>query len=83
MWDGGPPIDPDERQAIFERGVRGRSGAQRPGTGLGLALARDLALALGGNLELLPSPAVVDPALPSAGNAFRLSLPLPASPPGH
>jgi hypothetical protein len=83
VWDGGPPIDADERQAIFERGVRGRRGAQRPGTGLGLALARDLAVALGGTLELLPSPATVNPALPGAGNAFRLSLPAPASPPGQ
>jgi signal transduction histidine kinase len=78
VWDAGPPIDADERQAIFERGVRGRRGAQRPGTGLGLALARDLAVALGGTLELLPSPATVNPALPGAGNAFRLSLPAPA-----
>lgn len=83
VWDGGPPIDADERLAIFERGVRGRSGAQRPGTGLGLALARDLALALGGTLELLPSPAAANPSLPSAGNAFCLSLPASASPPGR
>lgn len=83
VWDGGPPIDADERQTIFDRGVRGRRGAQRPGTGLGLALARDLAVALGGTLELLPSPATVNAALPGAGNAFRLSLPAPASPPGR
>jgi signal transduction histidine kinase len=81
VWDGGPPIEPDERQAIFERGVRGRSGRARPGTGLGLALARDLARALGGSLELVESPAAVSAELPERGNAFRLSL--PASPPGR
>lgn len=81
VWDGGPPIEADERQAIFERGVRGRSGRQRPGTGLGLALARDLAGALGGRLELLDSPALVAAELPERGNAFRLSL--PASAPGR
>jgi len=81
VWDGGPPIEAEERQSIFERGVRGRRGALRPGTGLGLALARDLAVALGGSLELLPSPAALNPSLPAAGNAFRLSLPAPAPPP--
>ena len=45
------------------------------------ALARDLARALGGSLELLESPALVAAELPAAGNAFRLSL--PASPPGR
>jgi signal transduction histidine kinase len=75
VWDGGPPIDAEERQVIFERGVRGRRGRQRPGTGLGLALARDLARSLGGTLELLPAPAMVAPGLPPQGNAFRLSLP--------
>jgi signal transduction histidine kinase len=81
VWDGGPPIEADERQAIFERGVRGRSGRQRSGTGLGLALARDLARGLGGRLELLASPAAASAALPAVGNAFRLSL--PASAPGR
>jgi signal transduction histidine kinase len=81
VWDAGPPIEADEREAIFARGVRGRSGSQRPGTGLGLALARDLAGALGGSLELLLSPAAVAEGLPERGNAFRLSL--PSSPPGR
>jgi signal transduction histidine kinase len=75
VWDGGPPIPAEEREAIFGRGVRGSAGRQRPGTGLGLALARDLARQLGGELELLPSPASLDSALPLQGNVFRLSLP--------
>jgi signal transduction histidine kinase len=88
LWDGGPRIDPSERETIFERGVRGSTGLQRPGTGLGLSLAKDLALGLGGELELVIPPAVIDPLLPQEGNAFRLSLPPAASlprpgPPHH
>lgn len=75
LWDGGRAIEAGEREAIFERGVRGSSGAAVPGTGLGLALARDLARHLGGELELICPPATIDPALPSTGNAFQLTLP--------
>jgi signal transduction histidine kinase len=82
VWDGGMPIAEEEQERIFQRGVRGRQSQGKPGTGLGLALARDLARHLGGNLELVIPPALVDPELPSRGNAFRLSLPAsPESPP--
>ena len=83
VWDSGPEIPADERQGIFERGVRGSTGQHRPGTGLGLALARDLARNLGGDLELLVPPQRLDPTasqLPELGNAFRLRLPWPARP---
>ena len=80
VWDGGSPIPEAERQLIFERGIRGSQGADLPGTGLGLALARDLARSLGGELELLIPPAAAAPELPAAGNAFRLRL--PPGPPG-
>jgi signal transduction histidine kinase len=46
--DGGPGVPEELGQRIFERAVSGRSG-----TGLGLALARDLAEAGGGRLELV------------------------------
>jgi signal transduction histidine kinase len=75
VWDGGAAIDATERQAIFERGVRGSRGLPLPGTGLGLALARDLARSLGGDLELLIPPRLVAAGLPAEGNAFRLRLP--------
>jgi len=81
VWDGGPAIDPAERERIFERGMRGERGRQLPGTGLGLALARDLARGLQGELALVIPPCAVDPALPEQGNAFRLTLPRPATRP--
>ena len=78
VWDGGAAIASDEQDIIFERGRRGSAGSALPGTGLGLALARDLAQRLGGDLSLLIPPCRVDSALPANGNAFCLSLP-PAS----
>lgn len=80
VWDGGPAIAAAERDAIFERGVRGERGQTIAGTGLGLALARDLAEAMGATLELVVPAAAVAPGLPDPGNAFCLSLPpsLPA-----
>ncbi|MFZ0407900.1 MAG: HAMP domain-containing sensor histidine kinase [Cyanobium sp.] len=88
VWDGGSAIPAEERELIFERGRRGSSGLQRPGTGLGLALARDLARGLGGELVLVIPPSGSDPSLPDQGNAFRLSLPpglqsAAAPAPGH
>ena len=75
VWDGGAAIPAAERELIFERGRRGSTGLERPGTGLGLALARDLARSLGGELLLLVPPSLSDPSLPPQGNAFQLSLP--------
>ena len=75
VWDGGPPIDAEERQAIFQRGVRGERSQGRTGSGLGLALARELAHQLGGELRLVQPPCAFDPGLPAVGNAFCLDLP--------
>jgi signal transduction histidine kinase len=75
VWDGGEPIAAGERERIFEPGERGSSGTDLPGTGLGLALGRQLARRLGGELCLGASPREVDGSLPERGNAFRLSLP--------
>lgn len=75
VWDGGPAIAASERQTIFGRGVRGQRGQQREGTGLGLALARDLARSLGGDLTLVIPPSTVHGQLEAEGNAFCLTLP--------
>lgn len=79
VWDGGPPIPAHERELIFAQGQRGSSSRHLPGTGIGLALARDLARNLGGDLRLVIPPAEVDPALPEQGNAFLLELPRAAA----
>lgn len=53
--DNGPGIADDaQRQRIFERGER--LDEQRPGTGLGLDIVRELAHTYGGSIEALPSP---------------------------
>lgn len=62
--DTGPGIGPDERERIFRPfwSTDGR------GTGLGLPIARELAVALGGRIELQTAP--------GQGSRFRLVLPL-------
>jgi hypothetical protein len=75
LWDGGTPIDPHERDAIFEKGVRGSSSTSLNGTGMGLALARELARALGGELCLVDQAATNSRDGQAWGNAFQLTLP--------
>lgn len=81
IWDDGPGIPQDERTRIFQRGERGSTGIDRPGTGLGLALARDLAAQQGGDLTLIIPPSNLSATLPQRGNAFQLSWPSPPLPP--
>jgi signal transduction histidine kinase len=61
--DSGPGIEPSVRERIF-RPFWSRDGR---GTGLGLAIARELALALGGEIDL--------ESVPGEGSRFRLLLP--------
>jgi signal transduction histidine kinase len=70
--DEGPGIEPDDRTRIFERFYRMADHARVTGTGLGLPIARDLARAMGGELEVA--------SLPGTGSSFVLILPGPAGP---
>jgi signal transduction histidine kinase len=69
LRDHGPGVAPEQRQRIFEPFQRGGSELTReaPGTGLGLALARQLARAMGGELEHRAA---------QPGAEFVLSLPV-------
>jgi two-component system OmpR family sensor kinase len=69
--DDGPGVPAGDRAKIFEPFYSHETPRGHCGTGLGLAISRQLARALGGDLEL-------DTASP-AGSTFRLTLPL-ASP---
>lgn len=69
VLDRGPGVPADEREAIFARFARGtRAPREIGGAGLGLAIARAHAVALGGTLEALERP--------GGGARFRLWLPL-------
>jgi two-component system, OmpR family, sensor kinase len=71
VTDTGPGIARDEIPRAFERFFlyRRYNGDRPVGTGLGLAIVRDLAQAMGGDVEV-GSP-------PGAGAAFTIQLPLP------
>jgi len=67
--DTGPGIEPEEEEKIFRPFMSGDGG----GTGIGLTIARELAIALGGRLELHSEP--------GRGSRFVLVLPVPARQP--
>jgi signal transduction histidine kinase len=62
--DSGPGVAPGERDTIFDPFIS----HDVNGTGLGLPIARELALALGGRIELQSAP--------GQGSRFRLVLPV-------
>ena len=70
VWDGGSQIPIHERERIFQKGVRGESAEGLSGSGLGLALGRQLSEQLGGQLKLIVPPTAIDVSLPDEGNAF-------------
>jgi signal transduction histidine kinase len=72
VWSDAPPIPANERSHIFERFYRG-AGANRiaGGSGLGLYVARKIALAHSGDLVLMEEPANA-----SRGVRFRLTVPV-------
>jgi signal transduction histidine kinase len=64
VLDSGPGVPPSQRTRIFEAFVS----QDAEGTGLGLPIARELAVALGGGIELRSGNGV--------GSRFRLVLPV-------
>jgi signal transduction histidine kinase len=66
--DHGPGIPRDQQGLIFEKFGRADVSGGKPGTGLGLFIARSIAEAHGGTLEVSSRPA--------AGATFTLTLPL-------
>jgi two-component system sensor histidine kinase KdpD len=70
--NGGSPIPSNERARIFERFYRGAEARHvAPGSGLGLYVARKIAQAHGGSLDLEGSDT-----LESDGTSFRLTIPI-------
>jgi signal transduction histidine kinase len=65
--DDGPGIPEDQLERIFERFHQVAGTPSRGGTGLGLALARELARLHGGNVTVRSRP--------GAGSTFRVELP--------
>ena len=64
--DQGPGIDPADHERIFERFERLDTQKAQAGTGLGLYIARQLAVAMGGELTVSSEP--------GRGTAFQLRL---------
>ena len=67
--DSGPGIPSDELPHVFDRLWRGRAARQVAGSGIGLALAREIVIAHGGTIE----------ALSPEGGGTTISIRLPAS----
>ena len=70
--DSGRGVPSEERELIFERFMRGRQTSGTAGFGLGLAIGRELALRMGGELVLESADA--------CGARFTLSLPVAKAP---
>jgi signal transduction histidine kinase len=70
--DEGPGIDVDDLSQIFERFYRMVDHERVTGTGLGLTIARELARAMGGDLDVS--------SLAGTGSSFILVLPGPGGP---
>jgi len=67
--DNGPGVAREDQRLIFEKFGRVTSGNTRPGTGLGLFIARSIAEAHGGTLDVH--------SVPQHGATFTLQLPGP------
>src|SRR5205085_9110201 len=72
VCDEGPGVPPEERELIFERFMRGRESGGKAGFGLGLAIGRELARRMGGELVLEDQD--------GPGARFTLRLPVAQAP---
>ena len=64
--DSGPGVPPGDEERIFERFQRGPQADEDGGFGLGLAIGRELARQMGGDLTLVPA---------EHGATFRATFP--------
>jgi hypothetical protein len=67
--DEGQGVAPEDRARIFDRFYRMAGHERIAGTGLGLPIARDLARAMGGEVDVA--------SVPGSGSSFVLALPGP------
>jgi two-component system OmpR family sensor kinase len=67
VTDEGPGIARDDQRLIFEKFGRAGGSVTKPGTGLGLYIARSIAEAHGGTIEVASAP--------GRGATFTLRLP--------
>jgi two-component system sensor histidine kinase BaeS len=72
VCDTGPGMTEGDRAIAFARMQRGSAAPSSDGTGIGLSLAREIARAHGGSIEIESTP--------GAGSVFVVRLPL-ADPP--
>jgi len=72
VGDNGPGVAAEDRELIFDRFQRGRDTARHSGFGLGLAIGRELAGRMGGELVLDPDQ--------GPGARFTLRLPIACAP---
>ena len=66
--DRGPGVAPEHQALIFEKFGRVAGEHAKPGTGLGLFIARSIAQAHGGRVEVLSQP--------DQGSTFTLAVPI-------
>jgi len=73
--DQGPGIAPDDQQKIFERFYRAGPDNRHPGTGIGLAIVKELTEAQGGSIDVRSTD--------GAGSTFTIHLPRTDAGPCH
>jgi signal transduction histidine kinase len=68
VHDKGPGIKPDDQRLIFEKFGRAAAGSSKPGSGLGLYIARSIAETHGGTIAVSSAP--------GNGATFTVKLPV-------